>query len=145
MRTATWPAEATRFLALRLSPGDDLRGGIETAFTASGASAGFVAACVGSLSVAALRHAGRDEGTVTRGTYELISLSGTLSPDGVHLHAALSDEDGGMTGGHVVTGCVVRTTAEVILGFTAAVRFTRPMDDGTGYNELAVIPSSPRT
>ena len=140
MLSAAWPAEATRFLALRLSPGDDLRGGIEAAFAASGATAGFVAAYVGSLSVAALRHAGRDEGTVTHGTYEVVSLSGTLSPDGVHLHAALSDEDGRMTGGHVLPGCFVRTTAEVVLGLTEAVRFARPVDEATGYNELAFGP-----
>ena len=140
MLSAAWTAEATRFLALRLSPGDDLRVGIEAAFAASGATAGFVAACVGSLSVAALRHAGRDEGTVTTGTYELVGLSGTLSPDGVHLHAALSDEGGRMTGGHVLPGCVVRTTAEVVLGLTEAVRFARPVDVATGYNELAFGP-----
>ena len=135
--SVVWPAEATRFLTLRLSPGDDLRVGIEEAFAASGATAGFVAACIGSLSVAALRHAGRDEGTVTRGTYEVVSLSGTLSADGVHLHAALSDEDGGMTGGHVLVGCVVRTTVETVLGLTDAVRFSRPLDPATGYAELA--------
>ena len=140
MLSAAWPAEATRFLALRLSPGDDLRGGIEEAFAASGASAGFVAACIGSLSVAALRHAGRDEGTVTTGIYEVVGLSGTLSPDGAHFHAALSDEDGRMTGGHVLPGCVVRTTAEVVLALTEAASFTRPVDETTGYNELAFSP-----
>ena len=133
-----WPADATRFLALRLSPGADLRAGIEETFATSGARAGFIAAAIGSLSVAALRHAGRDEGTVTRRTYEVVSLSGTLSADGVHVHAALSDEDGGMTGGHVLRGCVVRTTAEIVLGLTDAVRFSRPLDPATGYAELAV-------
>lgn len=134
---ASWGGAETRLLALRLSPGDDLRGGIEGAFAEAEASAGFIAAAIGSLSVATLRYAGRDAASVTEASFELVSLSGTLSADGVHLHASLSDADGRMVGGHVLQGCVVRTTAEVVLALTDAVRFTRPVDERTGYHELA--------
>ena len=138
---AAWPAAATRFLAVRLGPGEDLREALTAAFDEEPEPSGFVAACVGSLSRAALRYAGRDEATVTEGAYEVVSLSGTFSPEGCHLHAALSDEDGGMTGGHVLPGCIVRTTAEVILALTGAVRFARRTDPATGYAELTVAPS----
>lgn len=136
--TAAWPAAATRFLALRLRPGDDLRATLEAAFADVPERAGFVASCVGSLSVTALRYAGQGEPSLTRAPVELVSLSGTLSPDGVHLHASVADADGRVIGGHVLPGCVVRTTAEVLLGLTDAVSFTRPVDPATGYAELSV-------
>ena len=135
---ASWSADATTFLALRLRPGDDLRGALEAAFAGRPERAGFVVACVGSLSRAALRYAGRDDASVTEGPLEIIALSGTLSPDGPHLHASVADAAGRMTGGHVLPGCVVRTTAEVVLGLTDAVAFSRPVDPATGYAELSI-------
>ena len=138
MNAADWPADATRLLVLRLSPGDDLRTGLEAAFADSRARSGFVVACVGSLSAAALRYAGRGEASVTEAPLEVVSLSGTFSADGCHLHAGLSDADGRMIGGHVLPGCTVRTTAEVVLGLTDAVAFNRPLDPETGYAELSV-------
>ena len=132
-----WPAEAGRFLALRLRPGDDLRAGLERAFAEAPERAGFVAASVGSLSRLALRHAGRDEASAVEGCFELVGLSGTLSVDGPHLHLLASDPDGRVVGGHLLPGCTVRTTVEVVIGLVRGVRFTRPRDDDTGYAELA--------
>ena len=140
--TLAWPAAATRFLALRLSPGEDLRGGLEAAFAAEPEPSGFVVACVGSLSAASLRHAGRSEASVTRADLELVGLSGTLSPDGPHLHALVSDAEGRVVGGHVLPGCTVRTTAEVVLALTGAVVFARSLDPATGYAELSVTPAA---
>lgn len=136
--TAAWPAAATRFLTLRLRPGDDLRASLEATFADVPERAGFVVSGVGSLSVTALRYAGRTDASVTRAPVEVVSLSGTLSPDGVHLHASVAEADGRMIGGHVLPGCVVRTTAEVVLGLADAVSFTRPVDPATGYAELEV-------
>ena len=132
-----WPAEAGRFLALRLRPGDDLRAGLERAFAAAPERAGFVAASVGSLSRLVLRHAGRDGPTPLEGCFELVGLSGTLSVDGPHLHVLASDPDGRVVGGHLLPGCTVRTTAEIVIGLARGVRFTRPTDAGTGHAELA--------
>lgn len=138
MTLAVWPGEATRWIALRLGPGEDLRGGIEEAFAEAPEQAGFVAACVGSASRLALRHAGADEASVTEGCYEVVALSGTLSVDGVHLHLAASRPDGTVTAGHLVAGTIVRTTAELVIGLVGGVRFTRPLDPETGYAELTV-------
>ena len=52
---------------------------------------------VGSLSVAQLRLAGATQATAIHGEMEILSLSGTLSPDGVHL----------------CVGSLVRSTAEL--------------------------------
>ncbi len=45
-----------------------------------------------------------------------------------------------MTGGHLLPGCEVRTTAEVVLALTSAVAFHRADDPRTGYKELFMRP-----
>ncbi|MGZ9811139.1 PPC domain-containing DNA-binding protein [Pseudoroseicyclus sp. H15] len=137
-----WRDEATRFVALRLVPGQDLRAEVEAAFAAAReeweATAGFVASCAGSLHDALIRPADRDEPLRVAGPLEIVSLSGTLSPDGPHLHIAVGDAEGRMHGGHLLGGCEVRTTAELVLGLTDAVRFHRELDVRTGWRELEI-------
>jgi predicted DNA-binding protein with PD1-like motif len=135
---------AVRFRVLRLHPGDDLRGSLEDWTRASGVAAAFVAAAVGSLAVAQLRFAGRDAATRIDGPLELLVLSGTLSPDGAHLHASVADADGRMSGGHVLPGCTIRTTAEIVVGVLPDLAFGRGYDPATGYHELLVRRRSDR-
>ncbi|MBL9059102.1 MAG: DUF296 domain-containing protein, partial [Mangrovicoccus sp.] len=71
---------------------------------------------------------------------EIVALSGTLSRDGVHLHLAVADATGAMTGGHLLAGSLVRTTAELVLALAAEVVFHRPLDPATGYPELGFLP-----
>jgi len=127
-------------LPLRLSPGDDLRAALSAALAAAGAEAGFVVAGIGSLREARLRLAGRDALHHAVGDLEILTLSGTLGAGGPHLHASLSDADGRVFGGHVAPGCIVRTTAEVLLAVLDDVRFTREPDAATGYAELVIRP-----
>ena len=132
---STWPGAATRYLALRLAPGEDLRAALQEAFSNEREHAGFVVACVGSLTKVCLRPAGRDAPLSLEVTLEIVSLSGTFSEHGPHLHIAVSDSRGSMLGGHLLEGSIVRTTAEVILGL-APVHFRRKVDPRTGYPEL---------
>ena len=125
-------------MALRLKPGQDLKRALSETVAQEDARAGFVLTCVGSLSRAALRLADRDGESVFEGPFEILALSGTLSPDGLHLHLALADKDGTTLGGHVLEGCVVYTTAEIVLGFLQDVGFSRRLDAETGYAELVV-------
>jgi len=127
-------------LPLRLSPGDDLRAALAAAVVAAGAEAAFVLAGIGSLREARLRLAGRDTLHHAVGDLEILTLSGTLGAGGAHLHASLADADGRVLGGHVAPGCIVRTTAEVLLALLDDVRFTREPDAATGYAELQVWP-----
>jgi predicted DNA-binding protein with PD1-like motif len=129
-----------RMLPLRLNPGDDLRGAIETALRESGLQAGFVLQGIGSLSVAQLRYAGLPQPTELRGDMEILTLAGSVSPDGAHLHMSVSDAQGRVLGGHVSAGCVVRTTAELLLALLPEQRFSRPLDAATGYPELRIDP-----
>ena len=123
-------------LVLRLSPGEDLRQVLSQVLQQRSERAACVLSAVGSFSRAVLRYAGEADGTVLAGPLELMSLSGTLSVDGVHLHSSVSDAQGQVRGGHVMPGCVVRTTAEIVIGLLAEWEFRREMDPKTGYLEL---------
>lgn len=132
----------TRFTPIRLRPGEDLRQALQSWFLALDGEAGFVAACVGSLTEASLRLAGHNETSHFKGPFEIVSLSGTLSRDGPHLHIALADAEGRVIGGHLLPGCRVYTTAEIVLGDLAGLAFSRPVDPETGYAELEISPAS---
>ena len=132
---------------LRLGPGADLRAAVEAAVAAicaahgawlGGQGAAFVLQGIGSLSVAQLRFAGMPEATELRGDLEILSLAGSVSPDGAHLHMSVSDAGGHVSGGHVAAGCIVRTTAELVLALLPGHAFTREMDPASGYKELVV-------
>jgi len=92
--------------------------------------------------IAALRPAGREDPLVLGLPLEIVALSGTLSGDGVHLHMAVSDATGAMTGGHLPPGCSIRTTAELVLGLAASVAFRRLPDPATGFPELDFSPTA---
>ena len=118
---------------LRLNPGDDLRAALE-----AGAPTGFVVAGIGSLAHAQLRFAGEPGPTRIEGPLEILTLSGSLTPDGAHLHASVSDAAGRVLGGHVCAGCEVRTTAELLVAPLPAGSLSRAFDTATGYPELRI-------
>ena len=64
------------------------------------------------------------------------TLADTLSADGPHLHASVADALGHVRGGHVMPGCVERTTAEVVLAVLPGWAFATKADLGTGFMEL---------
>ena len=119
--------------ALRLSPGDDLRATLEAA-----GLTGFVVAGIGSLTHAQLRFAGEPSPTCIEGPLEILTLSGSLTPDGAHLHASVADAAGRVLGGHVCAGCGVRTTAELLVAPLPAGSLTRAFDAATGHAELRI-------
>jgi predicted DNA-binding protein with PD1-like motif len=129
-------------IPLRLQPGDDLRQAPETWMGEQQEQAGCVISAVGSLSVAQLRLAGAAEATTIHGELEILSLSGTLSADGAHLHIAIADNSGAVLGGHLCAGSLVRTTAELVLGLLQEWRFWRELEPATGYPELRISPRS---
>lgn len=129
---------AMRVWALRLGPGQDLRDELEAFAKAKGLRAGFVVSAVGSLRELRLRLANQEGATAFPGPVEIVSLSGTLSPDGPHLHLSVSDSTGRTVGGHLVSGSRVYTTAEIVLGEAQDLDFSRQRDEETGYRELQI-------
>ena len=110
-----------------------MRGALVTAFADMAAC---VLSCVGSLRAAVLRYADQPQGTALAGPLELLALSGTLSADGPYLHGSVADAQGRVRGGHVMPGCVVRTTAEIVLAVLPGWSFARVPDAATGFMEL---------
>ena len=104
-----------RTLPLKLAPGSDLRLSIEKIVREENTS-GFVLGVVGNLSKASFQCPGRNQPTVLEGNLEIITLNGTLSPSGVHLHLSLSDGDCQVWGGHLEPGTEILKGADVLLG-----------------------------
>lgn len=129
-------------LPIRLNPGDDLRAAIEAAVRGANCRAAFVVSGIGSLSSAGLRFAGADQPRRFVGDTEILSLAGSITFDGErsssHIHMALSTASGEVFGGHVMPGCTVRTTAEVLLALLPNWEFARVPDAATGYLELEI-------
>lgn len=124
-------------VTLRLRPGDDLRATLEAETAARGWPAAAVVTAVGSLTHASLRLADAEVSTRVRGPLEVVSLVGTLGPDGVHLHVSVADRRGRVTGGHLTAGSEVYTTVELVIAVLPDQHFVRVVDPATGYRELA--------
>mmetsp|Transcript_21456 Transcript_21456/g.35380 ORF Transcript_21456/g.35380 Transcript_21456/m.35380 type:complete len:190 (-) Transcript_21456:925-1494(-) len=137
----------------RLHPGEELMPALKQAaaiiLARSKCESAFIITAVGSLERATIRlaNASRTDGDDTGGNdiktynqrFEVVSLVGTFSADGsgCHVHISLADAKGNTIGGHLIDGTVF-TTCEIVMGTADNVKFTRTMDDTTGYNELEV-------
>ena len=100
--------------------------------------AGFVATCVGSLEQVNLRYANQPSGTLLKGHFEILSLSGTFSDTSAHLHLSVADSTGKTIGGHLLDDNQIYTTAEIVVGELLDVEFTRELDSTYGYQELVI-------
>ena len=72
------------------------------------------------------------------GHFEIVSLTGTVSVNGSHLHISISDSEGKTIGGHLLEGCKIYTTTEIFIGSTTAYEFKRVKDGTTEWEELQV-------
>jgi predicted DNA-binding protein with PD1-like motif len=131
-----------RVHAFRLGPGTDLRAELARITEKQALRAGFILTCVGSLSAARLRMPGAIGAAEVFATFaepmEILSLAGTLCSDGLHVHISLARLDGSCIGGHLVSGCIVNTTAELVICEAPSLEFRRLLDPATGYAELSV-------
>ena len=136
-----------RSLPLKLGPGSDLRRSLEQLAIEQGAS-GFVLGVVGNLSRATFQCAGRSGPTILEGDLEIITLQGTVAPDGVHLHLSLSDGDCQVWGGHLEPGTLVLKGADLLVGFLQDSQPAPPDQPAAEVAadvavEVAVLPGCP--
>ena len=101
----------------RVLPGQDLAKTIERYCAERQITAAAVVACAGCLRVVRFRMA--DGVTI----YE-------------NVHISVCDQKLHTFGGHLTSGCIVNTTAEVVLLHLDQWRLTRKPDPATGYDEL---------
>jgi predicted DNA-binding protein with PD1-like motif/glutaredoxin len=102
-------------LALHFDAGADLHRSLES-YAAEHALQGFVISVVGNLRQAAFQCPGQAQPTVLQGDLEVITLQGTLTPDGVHLHLSLSDGRCQVWGGHLEPGTLVQKGVDLLVG-----------------------------
>ena len=123
----------------RLKPQQDLFDSIQDCVNAHNIEAGCILSAVGSLTHATLRLANRDFYTEYDGHFEIVSITGTVSVHGSHIHVAISDGDGATVGGHLVSGCKIYTTAEIVILELDDVVYKRELyENDSGYEELVV-------
>lgn len=124
--------------AFRLTKGQDLKQEIVKYCKENKINAGYIASCVGCVDELNIRLAGGEKFFHDKNDYEIVSITGTLSKDGVHIHVSFSDITGKTIGGHLSDGCIINTTAEIILIECEEYIFTREYDENTGYKEIVM-------
>jgi uncharacterized protein len=135
-------------LPLHLDPGADVRQTIAALARQRGCE-GFVLGVVGNLSQAAFQCPGQAGPTLLQGELEIITLQGTFSPQGVHLHLSLADGDCQVWGGHLEPGSLVLKGADLLLGLLDSAPAAAPASTSVaaGVRQprvvLAVLPGCP--
>lgn len=127
-----------RTVCARFTRGTDLYGGLAALAKENGITASAIVSLVGCVSRATIRAAGAEETFTVPGPLEIVSATGTVSRERIHVHAAFSDRKLNVFGGHMKEGCTVDTTAEVVLLVMDDTRFSKAFDESTGYNELRI-------
>lgn len=129
-------------LPLKLAPGSDLRLSLEELAKRDGIS-GFVLGVVGNLTKASFQCPGQAEPTVLEGDLEIITLNGTFSPEGVHLHLSLSDGACQVWGGHLEPSTIVQKGVDLLIGVLEQHGVTPSRQASEPRLEIAVLPGCP--
>lgn len=124
--------------AFRLKPGQDLKLSIDSFVQAHQLEAAWIQTAVGSLTDYHIRFANQPNGSKATGHFEIVSLVGTLSVNGSHMHISVSDSTGKTIGGHLLEGNKIYTTAEIVIGSSKQFQFKREEDGSTPWKELQV-------
>lgn len=80
--------------AIRLKPGEDLKQSLRTFVYEKNIQAGWMITCVGSLTEYHIRFANQQQASNDKGFFEILSVSGTVSVNGSHLHICIADATG---------------------------------------------------
>lgn len=124
--------------AVRLKRGTDLLQAIEEFCAEHAIGAGVVLSGVGCVTKARLRDAGGVNIVAIDEPMEIVSLMGTVCEKRCHLHVSFSKEDLSVVGGHLVDGCLINTTCELVIGELEDCVYEVEFDEETGYDELIV-------
>lgn len=125
----------SKTVVLRLKPKEDLKQKLKECSIQSGS----VISAVGSLRSMTVRVADGKTIEEHHENMEVISLSGTITQGHVHIHIAGINGKMEVFGGHLMDGCIVNTTMEIVLlDFSDEYDNSRAYDEETGYDELFV-------
>lgn len=129
--------------AVRLNRGQDVKNSILKFVKENDMSAAVMICSVGSLSKVCFRlpvqEGKKIEVFTLEEEMEIISINGRVSANGhAHLHISICDRKGCVFGGHLLDGCIVRTTLEIVILDLEDKRFITEVDDETGFDELVI-------
>ena len=127
-----------KIYAIRLLPGEDLINALQDLATTQEINAGWIMSAVGSFTKFSIRFADQPQPVTGSGHFEMVGLTGVISNRGCHLHIIIADENGLLKGGHLSQGCIIYTTAEIIVGYTDKYTFDRIKDGSTPWQELLI-------
>ncbi len=122
----------------RLKRGQDLLLSIKEYLLEKHIKAGTILSAVGCVSKARIRDASGVTIRELMEPLEIVSLMGTVSESRSHLHVAFSKEDLSTVGGHLVEGCIINTTGEIVIMELEEYSFHGEYDAETGYDELII-------
>ena len=122
----------------RLHRGDDLKQSILEFCRMNNINSGIIACAVGCCSKVKFRLAGAESFYEDESDYEIVSIMGTISKDGVHIHISFADDTGKVVGGHLTEGCIINTTCEVSIIKSDKYKLSREYDEETCYKELVI-------
>lgn len=140
-------AEIGKTILARLLENEDLLDSIARVAVEAKVSAGFFF-LIGTLKTAKLGffREGRYEAIEMKRPLEIVSCLGNISvKDGkvfAHAHAAVSNEEGKVFGGHVMPGCVIGVTGELVLVEALGINLTREFDRKTKLSLLSFTKST---
>lgn len=126
--------------AVRLRRGADLLQSIEAFCAEHQIRAGVLLSGVGCVTKACVRDAGGVNIVSIDEAMEIVSLMGTVSEKRCHLHVSFAKEDLSVIGGHLVAGCMINTTCELVIGELRDYVYDVEFDEETGYDELIIKP-----
>ncbi len=126
------------FLVLRLNPDEDIKKNITLICEKNKIRAGTVVSVVGSLKNLNIRLANSNGFLKREEKMEVLSLQGSISVSGVHLHISVADGKGNVLGGHLMDENIIFTTLEIVILVFEDLVFERKLDNKTGYKELMI-------
>lgn len=123
---------------LRLLPHQDLKKEIQNFCQNNQISAASIVSVVGSLEKLNIRLANSNQYLTKNEKFEILSLQGLISAEGIHLHMTVADERAQVFGGHLMDDNIIFTTCEIVFLIMPELEFAREVDNSTGYKELSI-------
>ena len=125
-----------KIICKRLRRGDDLLLEMQRIAREERLELAVILSAVGCVTRARLRDASGVTLRDINEPCEIVSATGTVSGQRCHVHIALAKEDLTTVGGHLVEGCLINTTCELVLGVVDGWRCGVEQDKETGYDEI---------
>ena len=136
-------AQVGRIIIARLKRGEDLQKEILRIVEERKVSSGCLMV-IGALEKAkfGIFINGEYKANTKEGPLEIISCMGNIAEDEkgkiIHVHITVADEKGDAYGGHLMEGCIIHPTAELVIIEAKDLKIYRKIDKETGLKLLSL-------